>query len=91
VISATQMPYTTIKPANAAKIGTAGSTIRTLAAEAGGARQVIHIEWHAAAMLLGYDEAFAILDAIVRQLSEDTIRPAVGDQPAMVAGVQRRP
>ncbi|HEX5503806.1 MAG TPA: hypothetical protein VFW96_14375 [Thermomicrobiales bacterium] len=67
----------------------ASSTIRVLVAEADGARQTAYVAWHAAENLPGYDEAFAILDALVRQLGEGDVWPTAPDLPAMVGEVRR--
>ena len=69
----------------------AGSTIRTLAVGAGAERKAAHVTWHGAAKLAGYDVAFGILDTVVRQLSEDTVKSVPASEPAIVASVARVP
>jgi hypothetical protein len=47
-----------------------GATMRVLTIEpGGGAKQGAYVEWSAAAKLPGYDEAFALLDAVEHLLS----------------------
>jgi hypothetical protein len=67
----------------------AGATIRTLVAERDGSREGVHVAWHAAKDLPGYDEAFAILDSLVRQMSEDTVKAAPDSLPPAVAELRR--
>jgi hypothetical protein len=69
----------------------ADSTIRVLSAESGPIRETVHVAWHAAKDLPGYDEAFMILDAIVRELSEDTVRVTSALQPPFVTDIQCLP
>ena len=54
-----------------------GATMRGLTV---GDRRAM-VEWHAARKLAGYDEAFGLLDTIVRQLSQDIVKrtPAAGE------------
>ncbi|HET8630465.1 MAG TPA: hypothetical protein VFL91_23855 [Thermomicrobiales bacterium] len=68
---------------------TAGATIRALAVEADGERQTAHVEWYAAEDLPGYDEAFALLDALIRQLTAGEVWPTAPALPAMVGEVRR--
>jgi hypothetical protein len=49
----------------------AGSTMRALGVGVGLAARRAYLAYHARAA--GYDEAFALLDALIRQLSEDTV------------------
>jgi hypothetical protein len=69
----------------------ADSTIRVLSAESGATRETVHVAWHAAKDLPGYDEAFMILDAIIRELSEDTVRLTSVAQPPVVTDIQCLP
>lgn len=50
-----------------------GATLRQLTVEEGGTTRVATVDWHKASTLPGYAEVFDILDAIVRQLSGDTV------------------
>jgi hypothetical protein len=67
----------------------AGAAIRTLVAERHGVREGVHVAWHAAKDLPGYDEAFAILDSLVRQMSEDTVKAAPDTLPPAVVDLRR--
>jgi len=60
----------------------AGASLRTL--RVGNASAVL--EWHATAKLAGYSDAFDVLDAIVRQLSGDTVQ-ATPPRPAIVRDI----
>src|SRR5213078_3275429 len=51
-----------------------GSALRTLVAHRGDARSGGHIAYHSASELAGYSDAFPILDSLVRQIAEDTIK-----------------
>ncbi|HZM78826.1 MAG TPA: hypothetical protein VFC19_24115 [Candidatus Limnocylindrales bacterium] len=62
---------------------TAGATPRRLTVEADGVSQRVMIDYHGASKLPGYAEAFDLLDAIVRQLSEDAVDYPT-NQPATV-------
>src|SRR5436305_470927 len=59
------------------------ATLRILTAERNGVRASASLDYHAAARLPGYDEAFDILDSIIRQLSENTV-PLPAQQPTIV-------
>jgi hypothetical protein len=50
-----------------------GATIRQLAIGDGADRRAASVEWNAANRLAGYDEAFGVLDAVVRALSGDAV------------------
>ncbi|HUJ62873.1 MAG TPA: hypothetical protein VLX92_30430 [Kofleriaceae bacterium] len=63
---------------------TPGAAIRELRVD----DQVVLIEWHTGAKLAGYRDAFGLLDAIVRQLSEDTVR-ATPPGPVIVSAISR--
>ena len=52
---------------------TAGASPRRLAVETGGVLEQTMVGYHQAASLPGYAEAFDLLDAIIRQLSDDTV------------------
>jgi hypothetical protein len=65
------------------------STIRTLTAETEGKRATLQIAWRAVTALPGYDEAFAILDAIIRQLRQDTVQSTSADPQVLVTQVQQ--
>jgi hypothetical protein len=51
-----------------------GSTLRALAIGVGAERQAAYVTWDASRELAGYDIAFAILDGVIRQLSEGKVR-----------------
>ncbi len=68
----------------------AGSAIRDLALGRPPALRSAYIAWHASESLPGYDVAFRILDLIVRQLSEDTVKAGPAGAP-IVSGVTRAP
>jgi hypothetical protein len=51
-----------------------GSTLRHLVIEVDDAPQAALIDWHGATKLPGFAEAFDVLDAVIRQLSGDTVR-----------------
>jgi hypothetical protein len=53
-----------------------GSTLRQLAVEADGVRQQTTVDYHGAAKLAGYAEAFDVLDGVIRQLSGDSVKHA---------------
>lgn len=54
----------------------AGATLRTLVAEQEGQRRGVRVEWNRARDLPVWRDAFAILDSLVRQLSDDTFHAA---------------
>lgn len=54
----------------------AGATLRTLVADQDGQRTGVRVEWNRAQELPVWKDAFAILDSLVRQLSEDTFHAA---------------
>ncbi len=66
-----------------------GGTFRSLALGDGQERASAEIEWYAAKKFPGYKEAFAVLDLIVRQLSEDTVKAVPAAQPPVVTKVER--
>jgi len=51
-----------------------GSSLRQLTIDVDGAPQQALIDWHGAAKLPGYAEAFDLLDGVIRQLSGDTVK-----------------
>ncbi len=53
-----------------------GAAMRTVIAHNAGSARSVSVAWHAASDLAGYREAFASLDSIVRQMSEDTVQAA---------------
>lgn len=65
------------------------STMRNLDIGAGESKRSMMIEWHAAAKVPDYAEAFGMLDAIIRQLSEDTLQHALAGEPGMVTAATR--
>lgn len=65
-----------------------GSAMRKLSANAGGATQTIAVAWHAAKNLPGYDEVFATLDEIIREVSQDTVRHVPAAATKIVTDVQ---
>jgi len=62
-----------------------GSALRTLIAHHGDQKQGGHIAWNEALDLPGYNEAFPILDSIVRQISEDTVKAAPNTLPPVIS------
>jgi hypothetical protein len=66
-----------------------GSAMRTLIAHVGGDLQGGNVAWNAARDLAGFSEAFPILDAIVRQISEDTVKAAPNTLPPVVRDIMR--
>jgi hypothetical protein len=65
-----------------------GSAMRTLIAHgADGAKRGGNIAWHA--KLPGFIDAFPILDSIVRQLSEDTVKATPNTLPPVVTNIVR--
>ena len=61
-----------------------GATMRHLIAEDERGPRSAQVEWRAAKAMPGYDEAFALLDTIVRQLSGDAVDRVPGGQPPVV-------
>ena len=51
-----------------------GSTLRRLTVDVDGAAQSVIVDWHGAAKLAGYAEAFDVLDGVIRQLSGGTVQ-----------------
>ena len=66
-----------------------GSAMRTLVAHVEGAQQRGDVAWNSAKNLAGYNEAFPILDSIVRQISEDTVKAAPNTLPPVVTDIVR--
>ena len=66
-----------------------GSAMRTLLAHVGHEKQGGQIAWNAAAKLPGFHEAFAMLDSIVRQISEDTVQATPNTLPPVVTDIVR--
>ena len=51
------------------------STIRTLAVETdGGSSECAYLNWHQTPPLPGYAQAFDVIDGVIRQLSQDTVK-----------------
>ena len=50
------------------------STVRSLTVEADGTSDQAYVNWHQSPPLPGYAEAFDVIDAIIRQLSQDTVK-----------------
>jgi hypothetical protein len=50
------------------------AALRRLTVEAGGTVQEALVSWHQTPSLPGYAEAFDLIDAVIRQLSEDAVR-----------------
>jgi hypothetical protein len=65
-----------------------GSAIRDLNV-GGPERKSAYIAYHAAESMPGYDVAFQVLDTIIRQLSEDTVRVGSASGPTIVDAVTR--
>jgi hypothetical protein len=51
-----------------------GSSLRRLTVETDGVAQQTIVDWHGAAKLAGYAEAFDVLDGVIRQLSGDSVK-----------------
>lgn len=66
-----------------------GSAMRTVSAQDGEREQSVNVAWNSARSLPGYNEAFAILDSIVRQMSEDTVKAAPNTLPPVVTELVR--
>lgn len=64
----------------------AGATLRVLAVEHDATKAQALVDWHQAASLAGYAEAFDVLDGVVRQLSGETV-PYPTTQPAIVRDI----
>jgi hypothetical protein len=60
-----------------------GSSLRQLTVDVDGNPQQALIDWHGAAKLPGYAEAFDLLDGVIRQLSGDTVRYPTGQPPVV--------
>ena len=67
-----------------------GSSLRQLTVDVDGTPQQTLIDWHGAAKLPGYAEAFDLLDGVIRQLSGDTVRYPT-KQPPIVHDVAEVP
>lgn len=65
----------------------AGATIRSLTVGEGADAATIDLPFHAS--VAGYDVAFSILDAILRQTSEDMVKDAPATSSPLVEGVAR--
>jgi len=76
-------------PAMPQHIAIPDQTIRMLSAEGDGEPRSVHIAWDVVEGLPGYEEAFALLDQIVRQASEGTLEPVPAGEPGLVTGVVR--
>src|SRR5262249_49047645 len=63
-----------------------GSSLRQLTVDVDGTPQQTLIDWHGAAKLPGYADAFDMLDGVIRQLSGDTV-PYPTKQPPIVHDV----
>jgi hypothetical protein len=61
-----------------------GAAPRRLTVETDGAAEHVMVGYHEASKLAGYAEAFDLLDAIVRQLSDDAV-PYPTNQPPVVS------
>jgi hypothetical protein len=68
-----------------------GSAMRRLSAKADGTMQTIAVAWHAAKTLPGYDEAFATLDLIIRQVSQNAVPCVPASATTIVTDVQSVP
>ena len=66
-----------------------GSAIRDLNV-GGPERKSAYIAYHAAESMPGYNVAFPILDTIIRQLSEDTVKVGSADGPRIVDAIARK-
>jgi len=63
--------------------------MRTLIAHEGDQKVSGHVAWNSARNLKGYRDAFPILDSIVRQISEDTVKAAPNTLAPIVTGIVR--
>lgn len=64
-----------------------GSALRTIVARTGDTADGGHVAWHA--RLAGFDDAWPILDSIVRQISEDTVKATPNTLPPVVTDIKR--
>jgi len=66
-----------------------GSSLRQLTVDVDGTPQQTLIDWHGAAKLPGYAEAFDLLDGVIRQLSGDSVTYPTKQPPIVhdIAGV----
>lgn len=64
--------------------------MRILAVEPPGEKkQSTYIAWNTGARIHGYDQAFAVLDAVVRQLSEGTVQRVPSADTVLVTNLAR--
>ena len=67
-----------------------GSSMRMVnAVYPDGEHDIGYIAWHAGPKMPGFGEAFAMLDSIVRQISEDTIQATPNTLPPVVSDIVR--
>lgn len=67
----------------------AGSALRVLSVQAGGFEaHTWPIAWHSVAKLPGYAAAFGILDAIVHEMSGDTLEIAVNGERGLISDIR---
>ena len=59
------------------------ATLRRLTVEADGAVQQALVSWHRTPSLPGYAEAFALIDAVIRQLSGNAVRYPAAPRPVV--------
>jgi len=64
-----------------------GSAMRTLIAHTAEGTQRGDVAWNGAKNLDGYNEAFPILDSIVRQISQDTVKATPNTLPPVVTDI----
>ena len=60
-----------------------GSALRRLTVEADGTVQQALVSWHRTPSLPGYAEAFALVDAVIRQLSGDAVQYPAAPRPVI--------
>jgi hypothetical protein len=64
-----------------------GASLRRLVVEADGQSGQAIVDWHQAASLPGYGQAFDVLDGVVRQMSGDSV-PYPTKQPTIVHDIE---
>lgn len=61
-----------------------GATLRRLSIDADGPKVTVAVDWHHTSELPGYAEAFDVIDAIIRQLSGETVKYPTQQRGAVV-------
>ena len=68
-----------------------GSALRQLTVEADGAAQRALVSWHHGPSLVGYAEAFDVIDAVIRQLSGDAVNCPAKPRPVVHGAAEVQP